>query len=106
MPYIKQTDRTKLDPQIDALGLRICEIMKDSQSNETASAGLLNYAITRTVLYVIKNQFGGVRYWVIALMSGMLHNVADEFYRRLASPYENKQIINNGDVDLYEELNK
>ena len=33
-------------------------------------------------------------------------NVADEFYRRLAVPYEDRKIDEEGDVDLYEDLLK
>lgn len=31
--------------------------------------------------------------------------MADEFYRRIGIPYENKQIVKNNDVDLYKEFN-
>lgn len=37
---------------------------------------------------------------------GVFSNVSSEFYRRLASPYEDKQIKINGDVDLYVEFLK
>ena len=37
------------------------------------------------------------------MVSGVLKNIADEFYERIAVPYEKKQIIKNGDVDLYKE---
>lgn len=108
MPYIKQEDRAILNPAIDELGKLICKITSEAEIPELAFGGLLNYSLTRTVLYVIKNQFGekGIRYWIVAMASGVLHNVADEFYRRLASPYEDKQIRVNGDVDLYDELIK
>jgi hypothetical protein len=37
------------------------------------------------------------------MLTGTFKNIADEFYRRVAAPYEGKQMIKNGDVDLYEE---
>jgi hypothetical protein len=35
-------------------------------------------------------------------VTGVFRNVADEFYRRVASPYEDQQIRANGDVPLYD----
>lgn len=104
MPYINQDDRARLDSAIDELGARVCGIVGDGHHDEKAVAGTLNYVVTRTVLHVVKHF--GVRYWVIAAVSGMLRNVSDEFYRRIAAPYEDRQILKNGDVDLYEELTK
>ena len=40
----------------------------------------------------------------MALVTGVLHNVLDEFYRRYGAPYEDQQIIKNGDV--YPEQNQ
>jgi len=42
-----------------------------------------------------------MRYWIIASLTGLFHNMADEFYRRLGAPYEEEQMKNNGDLDLY-----
>ncbi|MFN4218874.1 MAG: DUF6899 family protein, partial [Candidatus Bipolaricaulia bacterium] len=75
-----------------------------AQNYDAAFAGLLNYACTRLALKVIKLQFGALRYWLIATVTGVFHNIADEFYRRLGTPYEEKQIAKNGDVDLYQEF--
>lgn len=47
-----------------------------------------------------------MRYWIIATVTGVFKNIADEFYRRLGVPYEDKQIAKNGDVDLYEEFSR
>jgi hypothetical protein len=105
MPYIQQKDRPALDPLIDALAEEIVKKSKEA-GNEAAYAGLLNYVCTRLALKIIKLQFGKVRYWLIATTTGVFHNIADEFYRRLASPYEDIQIKKNGDVDLYEEFGK
>jgi hypothetical protein len=44
-----------------------------------------------------------MRYWIIAILTGTFKNIADEFYRRIALPYENRQIEKSGDVDLYME---
>lgn len=103
MPYIPQRDREKLDQLIDQLAEQIVNQSKE-QADEAAFAGLLNYSLTRLALKVIKLRFGKIRYWIIATTVGVFQNVADEFYRRLAAPYEDKQIEKNGDVDLYEEF--
>ncbi len=103
MPYIAPQDRRPLDPLIDQLAQQIVAQAK-AQNYDAAFAGLLNYTCTRLALKVIRLQFGGLRYWLIAIVTGVFHNIADEFYRRLGTPYEEKQIIKNGDLDLYQEL--
>jgi Domain of unknown function (DUF6899) len=103
VPYIPREDRDQLDSLIDELARRLDERAARTPG-DLAAAGLLNYACTRLALSVVKLRFGQIRYGVIALVSGVLHNVADELYRRLAQPYEDRQIARNGDVDLYEEL--
>lgn len=105
MPYIKQEDRKQLDPLIDALADKIVSRSKD-QEGKAAFAGLLNYSCTRLALKVIKLRFGKIRYWIIATTVGTFKNIADEFYRRVGVPYEDKQIEKNGDVDLYEEFSE
>ncbi len=105
MPYIKKEDRVSLDPLIDSLAEEIVAKSKEA-GNDAAYAGLLNYTCTRLALKIIRLQFGKVRYWIIATTTGTFHNIADEFYRRLATPYEDVQIKKNGDVDLYEEFDK
>ena len=68
-----------------------------------AFAGLLNYTCTRLALKIVRQQFGSMHYWIIAILTGTFKNIADEFYRRIALPYENRQIEKSGDVDLYRE---
>lgn len=105
MPYIAQQDRRPLDSLIDQLAQQIVTQAK-AHNYDAAFAGLLNYTCTRLALKVIQLQFGALRYWLIAITTGVFHNIADEFYRRLGAPYEDKQIAKNGDVDLYHELSK
>lgn len=80
MPYIKQADRQKLDEK----GFIPAEV----------SAGELNYFIT----LLIKAWVGKPSYERIATATGVLENVKQEFYRRLAAPYEDAKIAENGDV--------
>jgi hypothetical protein len=102
MPYISPTQRQALDPYIDALATHLT---REAQQLgfDAAFAGLLNYACTRLALRVVRQQFGAMRYWLIALITGTFKNISDEFYRRVGVPYENRQIVKNGDVDLYRE---
>ena len=102
MPYISQKHRQTLDPLIDKLALQIVREAKDV-GYDGAFAGLLNYTCTRLALKVVRQQFGAMRYWIIAILTGTFKNIADEFYRRIGVPYENQQIEKSGDVDLYRE---
>jgi Domain of unknown function (DUF6899) len=101
MPYVKEPFRKSLDPAIRELSRSISDLAK-SMPEETAFAGLLNYACTSVAIQVIDSCFGKIRYGHIATVVGVFKNVADEFYRRVAVPYEEAQIAANGDVPLYE----
>jgi hypothetical protein len=101
MPYIAQEHRPRLDALIENLAGAIALVAKD-QGDKTAYAGLLNYTLTRLTMQVIEKCCGPIRYATIATVSGVLKNVNDEFYRRVAVPYEDKQIAKNGDVPEYE----
>ena len=103
MPYIVPKDRDKLDPLIDELAERIVKEAKGYEY-DGAFAGLLNYTCTRLALKVVRLEFGKMRYWILAIVTGVFKNIADEFYRRLGVPYEDKQIEKSGDVDLYKEF--
>ncbi len=100
MPYIAPRHRRNLDGPIDRLAAAL--VAEAAQlEGEAGFAGLLNYALTRLTLEVVRQRHGRLRYWLIALVTGVLRNVADEFYRRLAAPYEDGQKASSGDVDLY-----
>jgi hypothetical protein len=40
----------------------------------------------------------------IAMITGVLENIKQEFYRRIAAPYEDTKIIQNGDIKEYKKL--
>jgi uncharacterized protein DUF6899 len=105
MPYVKPESREVLDPAIRDLADRIVELSR-AVPEETAFAGLLNYACTSLAMRVVDGLFGRVRYGTIATVTGVFKNVADEFYRRVAAPYEDEQIAKSGDVPLYEKYGK
>jgi len=55
-------------------------------------AGEINYVVARLLYHWPR------RYWAIALACGMLVTCLLEFYRRVAAPYEDTKIKENGDV--------
>ncbi len=60
-------------------------------------AGELNFAITVLVDDYLKNK-GGIKYSYLNEVVGALDCAKLELYRRLAAPYEDKKIEENGDV--------
>jgi hypothetical protein len=76
MPYISPDHRQKLDPLIDRLA---GQIVRDAQAMgyDGAFAGLLNYTCTRLALKVVRQRFGAIRYWIIAILTGTFKNIAD-----------------------------
>lgn len=92
MPYITDERRRDLDETINHLNY-VLEFL----GNE---AGDLNYVISRVIGYKFKLNS---RYATIAEITGVLENVKQEFYRRVAAPYEDKAIIKNGDIKEYKE---
>ena len=105
MPYIKEEYRPELDKLIDQLSSNIVYYSKQI-GEETSYAGLLNYTCTTLAMQIIEKQFGKIRYGTIATVTGVFKNIADEFYRRVAAPYEDLQVEKNGDVPLYQKFGK
>ena len=91
MPYIPQQDRNHLDPKIKELAQAVSDRVK---ANGGDYEGILNYTMTKLLLFIIPEH----RYKHIARITGVLENVKQEFYRRLAAPYEDAQIKKNKDV--------
>lgn len=78
MPYIKQDQREEL------------------KRRYPDGAGELNYYFTLIIKEYIKN--AGLSYQVINDIIGALEGAKLEFYRRVAVPYEDSKIKQNGDV--------
>lgn len=87
MPYIKQEDRKRLSN---------INFRKDIET-----PGELNYLVTELVNIYVKKH--GLNYQHINDVVGALEGAKMEFYRRVAIPYENNKILENGDVG-YEEF--
>jgi len=79
MPYITKDDRLFVDGGTIPL-----------------TAGKLNYKITQVCRAHL--QLFGTKYDTINEIIGVLECVKQEFYRRVASPYEDEKIKENGDV--------
>jgi hypothetical protein len=97
MPYIKQEQRDKLDAHIYGLLYAIESDLKDSTKEfDPVVKGLLNYCFTKIIVQLLKDS-GELSYSKINDLIGVLECCKLEQYRRL-SFYENKKIIENGDV--------
>lgn len=100
MPYINEKEREELDDLIDNLIMAIrdnhSDMLKPFRSLKDC-LGRINYCFSRIICGVM----GDVSYPKIAMITGVLENIKQEFYRRLASPYEDKKIIENGDIREY-----
>jgi len=87
MPYIRSIDRDRLDYITDTI-----------LNTGIASAGEMNYLFT-----IIANEYlnrNGKNYQYINDVVGALEGAKQEFYRRVAAPYEDIKITENGDVYL------
>tara|TARA_B100002019_G_C20950692_1_gene441462 strand:+ start:67 stop:348 length:282 start_codon:yes stop_codon:yes gene_type:complete len=92
MPYIKNQDRKKFESAID----EIVNQLNVSGITGFYPAGELNYIISKIVNDTLDRQ--GVRYQNINSVVGVLDCCKMELYRRVASPYEDEKIKENGDV--------
>lgn len=81
MPYIKQERRQKLDAGL--------------WPDYPADAGELNYVLTTVIR---QYWMARKRYAAINDIVGALDGAKMEFYRRIAAPYEDIKIAENGDV--------
>jgi len=92
MPYITKQEQIKYDKYID----KIVNQLNLEGANAIYPAGHLNYIITKIVNDTIKRQ--GLRYQILNSVVGSLECCKLELYRRVAAPYEDVKISQNGDV--------
>ena len=64
--------------------------------------GELNYKITRAIADYLLDE--GLTYGTLNTVIGVLECAKLELYRRIASPYEDKKMVKNGDLVEYKEL--
>lgn len=72
------------------------EGLRPLSSRPALNEGELNFQITSLLVDYL--QAHGLSYERIGDIKGALDNAADEFYRRIAAPYEDAKIAENGDV--------
>lgn len=87
MPYIKQEERERFDFLLDDLSVAI---------ERGCAPGDLNYVITRIVHAYLDAR--GMHYTHLNDAIGVLECAKQELYRRIAAPYEDRKIHENGDV--------
>ena len=86
MPYIKQEDRIRFRYPAECLGLA------------AECAGDLNYIMTVIVHKYIEKK--GLKYANVNEVIGAMECCKLELYRKVAAPYEDIKIAENGDVGL------
>jgi len=83
MPYIPQSEKLRVD-----------------QDNLITTAGQFNYALNQLIsIYIEQNDFN---YQTSNDIIGAMECAKLELYRRLVAPYEDKKILQNGDVKPYQ----
>lgn len=88
MPYIKKEDRKKWDTALAEASLT----MKDGG----CTPGDLNYIVTFLChSYILRK---GLNYTHLNDVVGALESCKAEFQRRVVAPYEDKKIVENGDL--------
>ncbi|MBN1115034.1 MAG: hypothetical protein JXA66_06805 [Oligoflexia bacterium] len=87
MPYIKRELRKDIDKIIDDLARAIKE--KGTENR----AGVLNYSVS-----LLLKKLYDVKYSEVNEAMGALECIKQEYYRRVAAPYEDIKIKENGDV--------
>lgn len=87
MPYIAQERRRRYEEAIAALGAAI---------DVETPGGDINYIITRLLIGWMRKR--GLSYAVLADAVGVMETAKLELYRRVAGPYEDRKIEENGDV--------
>lgn len=101
MPYIEKEDRKSLDDQIEKMAslIKSLSFEKNGENDFKHMLGLINYSFSRILMVSMES----VSYSKIAMATGVVENVKQELYRRVAARYEDKKINSNGDLKEYKE---
>jgi hypothetical protein len=108
MPYIKENDRSFFDSKIEELVFafkcsfkdKICKENNLSDEEFMMLLGKINYCFSR----ILGSLMGDVSYNKISMITGVIENIKQEYYRRVAETYEDKKILENGDIKEYKKL--
>jgi hypothetical protein len=97
MPYITQEKRALFDGIVNTLHQALIDAELDDQTNNNTE-GNVNYIVT-LLLQKVYGDCDNTNYSCINDAIGELECIKQEFYRRVAAPYEDRKIAQNGDVD-------
>jgi len=100
MPYIKPEGRVFLDGCVYRMMECLTEGNELTDEEFMAIIGEVNYVFSR----VITGCMGKPSYAKICMITGVLENIKQEFYRRVATPYEMDKMVQNGDIKEYRRL--
>lgn len=92
MPYIRTEKREVLDPTIAEMLNALRELESDDPENDMG--GNLNYIIT-----VLLKRCYGEKYSEMAQAVSVLEMAKQEYYRKVAGPYEDQKEYDNGSVE-------
>lgn len=95
MPYITQEKRHVLDSIIDQLHHALVELQMDDELNNME--GNINYTVSRLLMMVYGDR-DSTRYADINDAIGLLECIKQEYYRKVAAPYEDQKEHDNGAV--------
>ena len=102
MPYIKEEERLELDTCIDQM--IVCIIDNKTSLNNPHDfqnyLGRINYCFSRVLGGLMREP----SYNKVAMITGVLENIKQEFYRRVGEPYEDLKIQQNGDIKEYKKI--
>ena len=102
MPYINEEERQELDSAIETLIAAILDnkTVLNNPHDFSNYLGRINYCFSRIISGVMRV----ISYRNIAMVTGVLENIKQEFYRRVAEGYEDQKILENGDIKEYKRL--
>jgi len=102
MPYINEEERRELDSAIENMieSIRGIQCHLANPHDFSVYLGRINYSFSRILAGLMKEP----SYNKIAMITGVLENIKQEFYRRVAENHENKKILQHGDIKEYKNV--
>jgi len=96
MPYIKQEDKDKYEPELKGLRRKLLDGGQRVGIHPPIPKGDLTYLAYSLGLSYFKNRES---YTTISTAISSLYDAAEELRRRHLNPYEDEKIEENGDVE-------
>lgn len=95
--YIGSNVRPRLDKEIEALAQAIskCVVLSSAEYSLASTSG---YAVAKLFTRLLALKGNGVTQPGIATVLGTLETVKQEFHRKVAAPFEERQRNANGEV--------